>query len=154
MISESRCSWCAVSVIGIPLYSWASVGGINWEIATTWKLWQRTKNLQKTWRQQLNWLVACNDSFVFDMTLTLRKSWVHCCGVMRFWACSSLMSATLPAEAGCETWVRVVIKWPSLRNCNMATKVHLSCGSRSLAACDCWRHLWQVMQRDNDCWLQ
>jgi len=29
-----------------------------------------------------------------------------------------------------------------------------SCGSRRLAACDFWRHLWHVMQRDSDCWLQ
>jgi len=57
-----------------------------------------------------------------DVTLTLRKSGVHCCGVMQFWACSSLISVPLPAEAGCETWVRIVLKWPSLRNSNMATR--------------------------------
>ena len=40
-----------------------------------------------------------------DMTLTLHKSRIHC-----YWACSSHMSAALPAEAGCETWVRIFLK--------------------------------------------
>jgi len=43
-----------------------------------------------------------------DMTLTLHKSRTHCCGVMQFWTCSSRMSATLPAKADCETWVRII----------------------------------------------
>jgi len=38
----------------------------------------------------------------FDgMTLTLRKWHVHRFGIMQLWACSSLMSALFPAEAGC-----------------------------------------------------
>jgi len=39
----------------------------------------------------------------------LHKSQVHCAGVMQWWACSSLMSAPLSAEAGCETCERIVL---------------------------------------------
>jgi len=39
-----------------------------------------------------------------SITLTLHKSQVHCSDVMQWWACSSLISAPLPAEAGCKTF--------------------------------------------------
>jgi len=44
IISESRYSWYAVSVFGIPLCSWVSARGSKWEFALTWKLGLRTKN--------------------------------------------------------------------------------------------------------------
>jgi len=53
---------------------------------------------------------SCNDSFVFRHDTHTGQNRVHCCGVMQFWACSSLMSAILPAEGGYETWVRIVLK--------------------------------------------
>jgi len=37
------------------------------------------------------------------MKLTLHKSQVHSYSVMQWWACSSLISPPLPAEAGCST---------------------------------------------------
>ena len=43
------------------------------------------------------------------------KSQVHCSGVMQWWACSSLMSAPLLAEAGCETCERIVRKTNAMR---------------------------------------
>ena len=65
MISETRYSWCAVSVFGILLCSWVFAGRTKWEFATTWKLGLKNKISQKTWSQQLNWLNSCNDSFIF-----------------------------------------------------------------------------------------
>jgi len=50
---------------------------------------------------QQNCAHACNDSLSTAMTLTLHKSQVHCSAVMHSWACTSLLSTSLPAEAGC-----------------------------------------------------
>jgi len=58
--------------------------------------------------------------YVPVLTLTLNKSQLHCSGVMQWWARSSLMSAPLPAEAGCETCERMFYRWFLLRNNNMA----------------------------------
>ena len=45
----------------------------------------------------------------FPAWLTLHKSQLHCFGITPWWtAYGSLMSAHLPAEAGCETWERIV----------------------------------------------
>ena len=154
MINGRWYSWCAVSVFGIPLCSWVSAGGTKREFATTWKLGLRTKNFQKTWSQQLNWLNFCNEGFIFWYDTHTAQEPIHCCGVMQFWACSSHLSATLPrgrlrnlgadsSEIGLHY---VTVTWQQ--------SFTSSCVSRRLAACDCWRHLWQVMQRGNDCWLQ
>jgi len=43
------------------------------------------------------------------MKLTLHKSQVHSYSVMQWWACNSIKSLSLPAEAGCETLERVVL---------------------------------------------
>ena len=56
----------------------------------------------------INWFISCNDSLFAGTTLTLHKSQVHCSGVMQWWACSSLVPAFLPAEAGCQTCDRGV----------------------------------------------
>ena len=124
MISESRHSWCAVSVFDIPLCSWVSAGKTKWEFATTWKLGLEPNISRKLEVSSLIDLILAMAVLFSDMTLTLRKSRVRCCGAMQFRACSSLMSATLPEKDGCETWVRRVLNWPSLRNSNMATEVH------------------------------
>ena len=142
MISESRYSWCVVSVFGKSLCSWVSARG-KMRICHHLQLGLRTKISKKPEVSSLIDLILAMTVLSSNMTLTLRKSRVHCCGVMQFWACSSLMSATFPAEAGCETWVQI---WKQ--------RFTSSCGSRRLAARDCWRHLWQVMHWDNDCWLQ
>jgi len=47
--------------------------------------------------------------FFAGMKFTLHKSQVHSYNVMQWWACSSLMSPPLPAEAGCESRKRVVL---------------------------------------------
>jgi len=89
------------------------------------------------------------------MKLTLHKSQVHSYGVMQWWACSSLMSPPLPAEAGCESRERIVVLFflycvtiPGQQTCKRFTFCY---GSRRFVAWDCWTHTsWQVMQRDND----
>jgi len=43
------------------------------------------------------------------MKLTLHKSEVHCCSIMQWWACSSLMSPPLHAEVGCESRERIAL---------------------------------------------
>jgi len=43
IISESRYSWCAVSVFGFPLFMGVRKGA-KWKFATTWKLGLRTIN--------------------------------------------------------------------------------------------------------------
>ena len=95
---------------------------------------------------------ACNDSLFADMTLTLDKSQVHCFGNMQLWACSSLMSASLPVEAlSCEFFCY----WPLLRNNNMATNLRRfpsSYDDRRFGACNFWTQTsWQVTQRDSNC---
>jgi len=40
-----------------------------------------------------------HDSLLASTTHTLHNSQVHCCGVIQWWACSSLMCAPLPAGA-------------------------------------------------------
>jgi len=52
---------------------------------------------------------SCNDSLFANMTLALHKSQVHCFGNTHLRVCTSLMSAPLPAEAGCETRERIVL---------------------------------------------
>jgi len=77
-----------------------------------WKLGLRTKISRKSELSSLtpiNWFNSCNDSLFAGMTLTLYKSQVHCSGVVQWWACSSLLSAPLPAEAGWETCELVFI---------------------------------------------
>ena len=57
----------------------------------------------------INWFDSCNDSFFACMKFTLRKSQVHSCSVVQWWACSSLMSPPLPAEVGCESRERIFL---------------------------------------------
>jgi len=57
----------------------------------------------------INWFDSCNDIFFARMKLTLHKSQVHSYSVMQWWACNSLMSPALPAEAGCESRERIVL---------------------------------------------
>jgi len=47
--------------------------------------------------------------FFADMKLALHKSHVHSYIAMQWWACSSLVSAPLPAETGCESRKRIVL---------------------------------------------
>jgi len=88
------------------------------------------------------------------MKLTLHKSQVHSYSVMQWWACNSLMSPPLPAEAGCGTASGLPYCWSLLRNNNMATNLQrftLHYGGRCFVAWDCWTHTsWQVIQRDSD----
>ena len=57
----------------------------------------------------INWFDSCNDSFFAGMKLTLHKSQVHSHSVMQWWACNSLMSHPLPAEAGGESRERIFL---------------------------------------------
>ena len=57
----------------------------------------------------IKWLNSCIDSLFAYMTLTLHKNQAHYSGFMQWWACNSLASAPLPAEAGCETSKRIVL---------------------------------------------
>jgi len=43
------------------------------------------------------------------MTHTMQETQVHCSGVVQWWAYSSLMSASLPAEAGCKTCEQIIL---------------------------------------------
>jgi len=90
------------------------------------------------------------------MTLTLHETQVHSNDVMQWWNCSSLVSAPLRAEGGCETCERIVLLLVFIRNNNMATNLQGSlhvAGSRRFASCDCWMQTsWQVMQRVSHCW--
>ena len=66
-----------------------------------WKLVKEPKIYRKPEASSLipiNWFNSCNQSLFAGMTLTLHKSQVHCSGVMQWWACSSLISASVPAE--------------------------------------------------------
>ena len=76
IISESRYSWCAVSVFGIPLCSW---GVRKWgEMGNSHHLEIGTKN-QKFLEnlKSAAWLILAMKVLFSDMTLTLRKSRVH-----------------------------------------------------------------------------
>jgi len=62
------------------------------------------------------------------------------------------MSVTLPAEAGCETSERIVLKLAFI-----SLQQHSNKGSLKVTGVSVLphvtverRHLWQVMQRDND----
>jgi len=55
----------------------------------------------------IDFILAVTDLFA-GLTLTLHKSQVHCFGVKQWWTCSSLTSAPLPADAGCETFEWIV----------------------------------------------
>jgi len=57
----------------------------------------------------MNWFNSYNDSLFAEMTPTQHKGQFPCSGVIPWWACSSLMSAPLPAEAGCETCEQIVL---------------------------------------------
>jgi len=77
-----------------------------------WKLELRSINIWKTWISSWilnNWVNSCNDNLFADMTLTLHKSQVHCFGNMQLWALQFTKSASLPAEAGCDIWERIVL---------------------------------------------
>jgi len=54
----------------------------------------------------ISWVISCNDSLFVDMTLTLHKSQVHCFGNLSL---QFTKSASLPAEAGCETGEQIVL---------------------------------------------
>jgi len=87
--------------------------------------------------------------------LRLHMSQIHCSGVMQWWACSSLMSAPLPAEAGCQTCEQTVPLLVFIVYLCTATKLIFasSYDMRRFATCDWWMQTyWQVMQRDSDCW--
>jgi len=56
-----------------------------------------------------DWVNSCNDSLFADMTLTLHKSQVRCFGNVQLWALQFTNSASLPAEAGCETRERIAL---------------------------------------------
>jgi len=110
MISETRYSWCNVPVFGIPLCSWVSAGGQygNFPPPRNWD--QEWKMYRKLEVSSLIDLILAMTILFSDMTLTLHKSRVRCCCAMQFWAYSSLMPAPLPAGAGCETSVWIIIK--------------------------------------------
>jgi len=57
----------------------------------------------------INWFDFSNDSFFAGMKLTPHKSQVHSHSVMQWWACNSLMSPPLPAEAGCKSRERIFV---------------------------------------------
>jgi len=50
-----------------------------------------------------------NDGLFAGMTLTLHKNQFHWSGVMQWWACSSLMTAHLPAETVWQTFERASV---------------------------------------------
>ena len=96
LISEIMYSWCAVSVFGIPLCSWASArGGQNGHLLPPGNWDWKPKICRKPEVSSLIDLILAMTVLFSDMTLTvtMRKSQVHCCGVMHWWACGSLMSA-------------------------------------------------------------
>jgi len=57
----------------------------------------------------ITWFNSCNNGFLAGMKLTLHKSQVHSYSVMPWWACNSLVSPPLPADAGCESRERIVL---------------------------------------------
>ena len=81
-----------------------SVPGSKRAISPLWKLGVRTKKLSRKFDVNssipINWFISCYNILFAGMTLTRHKSKVHCPGVMQCWACSSLMSAHLPAGIG------------------------------------------------------
>ena len=102
----------------------------------------------------INWFDSCNDSFFACMKLTLRRSQVHSCSVMQWWA--AVHSYPLLCL---QRWVAKVANklfycWSLLRNNNRATNLQrftLYYGGRRFVAWDCWMHTsWQVMQQDSD----
>ena len=56
----------------------------------------------------INWFDSCNDSCFADMNHNAQESGSLLL-VMQWWACSSLMSLPLPAEAGCESRERIIL---------------------------------------------
>jgi len=104
MISQSRYSWCAVSVFGIACAHGCPQGGQNGNLPLPANWCYEPNTSRKPEVSSLIDLILAMTVLFSNIILTLCKSRVHCCGVMQFWPCSSLISATLPAEAGCENW--------------------------------------------------
>jgi len=140
MISESMYSWCAVSVFDIPLWSKVSARGAKWQFCRH-HLEIGTKNkkfLENLRSAAIDLILAMTVLFSY-MTLTLRKSRVHCCGAMHFWACGSLMSAiacrgrlrNLRAVGSKIGLYFVTITWQQRFIWNYP--------SRRFAACECWK---------------
>ena len=119
-------------------YRWASAGvGQNGHLPP-WKLGVRTKNLQKTWSQQVN-------SDLIDLILAMTVHlpvWHSHCTRARFTVlvlCDSELAFAhvrlFTCRGGCE---RIVVIWSLLRNNNMATnlqKLPLTYGNRRFFAC-------------------
>ena len=87
----------------------------------------------------INWFDSYNDSFFAGMKFILYTSQVHSYSVMKWWACNSLMSLSLPAEAGCEVASGLFCSWSLLRNNTVATnpqRFTLYYGSRCFIAWD------------------
>ena len=154
VICGSRYSWCAVLVFGFPLCSWMSEGGTKWEFATTWILGLRTKISRKPEVSSLIDLIFAMTVLFFDMTLTAQEPgsllWCHAISSLqlthvRFISCRDRLR-NLGANSSIIGLHCVTVAWQQ--------SFTSSCGSRHLAACDSWRHLWQVMQRDNNCCFQ
>ena len=76
------------------------------EIGSQNKKFQKTEVSNIT---PVTWFNSCNDSLFAVVTFTLHKSQDHWSGVMQWRDCSSLMSAPLPAEAGCETCEQIIV---------------------------------------------
>jgi len=116
-------------------YDWKGMGVRNKGVKRSFVplLEIRTKNqkflanLKPGAQFRLNWFDSCIDSLFAGMTPTVHKNQIRYPGVVRWWVCSSLISAALPVcrsklrnlRADCST-VGLL-----LRNKNMATKLHV-----------------------------
>jgi len=87
-------SWL-VRVFGIPLCSWVSAERTKWNSPPPGNWDQEPQLSRKPEVSSLLDLILVMTILFSDMTLTLHKSRVHCCGVR---------------------WVRIVLNWTSLRN--------------------------------------
>jgi len=92
------------------LQPWVSAWGLQNGHSPPWKLGLRRKISGKREISNLilliSWVNSCNDSLFVNMTLTLHKSQVHCFGNLSL---QFTKSASLPAEAGCETGEQIVL---------------------------------------------
>jgi len=126
-------------------------------ICPPWKLGLRTRYFWKNLKSASSFRLI---DLVLAMTMFLPIWNSHCTEVrftayvMQWWACSSLMSPPLPAEACCESREWIVLLLVSIAYNTMATdlqKFTLYYGSRRFVAWDCWTHTsCQVMQRVSD----